>query len=70
MQQPRALNIMPIALQVSGTSGPVHFKEQIQMVGLFVQDLICKDIYQIPEGTFHHADGLLGHTDAHRQNSA
>ena len=61
MHQPRALYIMAIALQMAGTTRPVHLEEQVQMVGLGIQDTIGEDINQIAQSALYPYHGLHGH---------
>ena len=43
MQKPGTLDIVAITLQTPRPACPVHLEEQVEMMGLWIQDVICED---------------------------
>lgn len=48
MEQPGSLNVMTITFDIS-FSLPLIIEEQVKMIGLLVQKLICKDVEQVAD---------------------
>ena len=69
MHQPRALDVVAIALQVSSPTCPVHLKEEVQMVGLGIQNLVCKDVDEITQRCLDTQNGLRRNTYTYRKYS-
>ena len=51
MEQPGSLNVMTITFYIS-FSLPLIIEEQVKMIGLLVQKLICKDVEQVADTFF------------------
>lgn len=68
MHQPRALNVMAIALQTSCTTRPVHLKEEIQMVCLWIQDIVSKDFNQVTHRTLYPGQQFNRYSNTYRQH--
>ena len=68
VHQPRALDVMTIALQLSGTTCPVHFEEEVEVMGLKIQYAVGEDVNKVAKSPLHADDYLLWHADVYGKN--
>ena len=69
MHQPRTLDIVAIAFQVSSATRPVHLKEEVQMVCFGIQYFISENVDEIAHGSLNTQNGLHRYTDTYREYS-
>ena len=53
VHEPGALDVVAVALQMASSTGPVHLKEEIQMMRLRIQYVISEDVYQVAQSCLH-----------------
>ena len=70
MHEPRALDVVAVALQTARTARPVHLKEEVEVMGLGVQNLVGEDADDVAKRSLYPVHRLRRHRDVNRQHRA
>ncbi len=52
VHEPRTLNVMTIRFEPAGTTGPIHLEEEVEVVGLRIEDAVGEDVDEVTESCF------------------
>ena len=68
MHEPRALDVVAVALQTAGAARPVVFEEEVEVVGVGIEDAVREDVDEITERHLHMINHFLRHRDTNREH--
>ena len=59
VQQPRALDVVPVAFEMSGTPCPVHLEEEVEMPCGGIEDAVAENVDEVAQCGFHTVGGAV-----------
>ena len=70
VHEPRALDVVAVALEPACTTRPVHIEEEVEVVGLGIEDAVGKDADDVTQGAFDPCDQIARHRNVDRKHGA